>query len=72
MRGTIHNSVDRIVVTALARQNRFAKRGLGTGYTTPKEPDSEKVTDDILRNIAGQLRTLFPDAADVLRFETED
>lgn len=70
MRGTIHDTVDRIVVTALVGQHRFAQTGANS-LMTPKEPDSEEVTDTILRAIAAQLLDHFPEAAAVLQHESE-
>lgn len=70
MRGTIHDTVDRIVVTALVEQHRFALTG-AQSLMTPKEPDSEEVADNILRVIAAQLIDHFPEAAAVLQHESE-
>lgn len=67
----IHTTVERIVETALVRQNAFAKKGLGTGFMTPTEPDSRMVADDILLIIAAQLGDQFPAAAKVLYNEVE-
>lgn len=67
----IHTTVDRIIETALVRRNTFAKKGLGTGFMTPTEPDSRIVADDILLIIAAQIQDDYPEAADFLRSEVE-
>ena len=73
MRGTIHDTVDRIVVTALVEQHTFAKDKCPSNNPyCCAEPDSEEVADNILRVIAAQLLDHFPEAAAVLQFESED
>ena len=72
MRGTIHDTVDRILVTALVEQMMFQK--CDTKYEEKPccpEPDSEEVADNILRVIAAQLIDHFPEAAAVLQHESE-